>query len=229
MANSVDSHKGPKLKFIWVISLLLALIGIIMVIRRTVFLFPVLTNRFTPTVRVPGTPFFPEDGFVRNPLLTLVHILPAFLFLTLGLLQFVKGIRRKWPHFHRWNGRALLIVGQLIGITGIVMGFKMSIGGVSETAATTLFGFVFLFSLLKAFFHIRNKNIMLHREWMIRAFAIGLAVTTTRPIVGIFMATSPLTGLTPHDFFGTALWLGFTLHLIAAEFWINHTRPHRPS
>jgi hypothetical protein len=77
---------------------------------------------------------------------------------------------------------------------------------------------------MKAFFSIRAKNIALHREWMIRAYAIGMAVTTTRPIMGIFFATSPLTGLTPRDFFGAALWMGFTLHLIAAEVWINHTR-----
>jgi len=60
---------------------------------------------------------------------------------------------------------------------------------------------------------------------MIRAFAIGLAVATIRPIVGAFFATRMLTHLTPHDFFGTAFWLGFTMHLIAAEIWINYTRP----
>jgi len=30
--------------------------------------------------------------------------------------------------------------------------------------------------------------------------------------------------VTPHDFFGTAFWLGFTMHLIAAESWIDYTR-----
>jgi hypothetical protein len=57
---------------------------------------------------------------------------------------------------------------------------------------------------------------------MIRAFAIGLAVATVRPIVGMFFAFS---GLSPQEFFGFAFWIGFTLHLIAAEVWINYTRP----
>lgn len=100
----------------------------------------------------------------------------------------------------------------------------MAISGVSETAATTFFGILFLFSLVRAFVLIRQKKIEQHREWMIRAFAIGMAVTTTRPIVGIFLATSRFTGLTAHDFFGAALWIGFTLHLIIAEAWINRTR-----
>jgi len=154
----------------------------------------------------------------------MIHILPALLFAVSGLLQFVKRIRTKWPQFHRWNGRLVLFSGIIVGISGIIMGFRMAISGVGETAATTLFGILFLFSLSKAYVHIRRRQFALHREWMIRAYAIGMAVTTTRPIVGIFFATSALTGLGPRDFFGTALWLGFTIQLIAAEAWINRTR-----
>ena len=94
-----------------------------------------------------------------------------------------------------------------------------------ETAATTLFALVFLFALTKAFLHIRGREIAQHREWMIRAFAIGLAVATIRPIVGLFFAFSRITHQTPREFFGIAFWIGFTLHLIAAEAWINYTRP----
>jgi uncharacterized membrane protein YvlD (DUF360 family) len=106
------------------------------------------------------------------------------------------------------------------------MSFTMqSIGGVNQAAATILFGSYFLFALSKAFWHIRRREVTLHRQWMIRAFAIGLAVATIRPIVGIFFATSRFTGLTPTQFFGTAFWIGFVLHLIAAEVWIHSTLP----
>ena len=63
----------------------------------------------------------------------------------------------------------------------------------------------------------------LHREWMLRAFSVGLAVATIRPIIGIFFATSHVSGLAPHDFFGIAFWIGFTLQLMAAEAWIHAT------
>jgi hypothetical protein len=106
------------------------------------------------------------------------------------------------------------------------MSFGMpAIGGVNQAAATTLFAIFFLFALCKAFWHILRGEIVLHRQWMIRAFAVGLAVATIRPIVGIFFATSPLTGLTPHEFFGIAFWIGFVLHLIAAEAWVYLTQP----
>ena len=63
----------------------------------------------------------------------------------------------------------------------------------------------------------------LHREWMIRAFAVGLAVATIRPIIGIFFATNRISGMAPHEFFGIAFWIEFTLHLIVAEAWIHAT------
>jgi uncharacterized membrane protein len=220
----VTNLKEPKNKLVWIVAFFLAFIGIAMIVRRTFFLVPVLNGSYVPTPPPSGMPYFPEEGFVNNPLLTLLHILPALLFIVLGLLQFTKSVRAKYPTFHRWNGRVLLLLGAAIGISGIVMGFKMAISGISETAATIFFGTLFLFSLAKAFVLIRQGKIDLHREWMIRAFAIGMAVTTTRPIVGIFFATSRLTHLTPQDFFGTALWIGFTLHLIMAEVWINRTR-----
>jgi hypothetical protein len=110
----------------------------------------------------------------------------------------------------------------VIGVTALVMSFLMSIGGANETAATSFFAVIFLFALAKAFLHIRRREISQHRAWMIRTFVIGLAVATIRPMVGMFFA---LTDLSPQEFFGIAFWLGFTLHLIAAEVWINYTRP----
>jgi cbb3-type cytochrome oxidase subunit 3 len=101
------------------------------------------------------------------------------------------------------------------------MSYTMAIGGANETAATTLFAILFLFCLMKAYRHIRRKEVAQHREWMIRAFAIALGVATTRPIVGMFFAFRKLT---PREFFGTAFWLGFSLTLLAAEAWINFTR-----
>ena len=79
----------------------------------------------------------------------------------------------------------------------------------------------FLVALTQSLRHILRKETALHREWMLRAFAIGLAVAMIRPIVGMFFAFS---GLAPQAFFGTAFWIGFTLHLVAGEIWINYTR-----
>jgi uncharacterized membrane protein len=201
---------------LWGAVIILALIGLAAAARRMLVLSEVI-----PSFGPPQVPAF-DAGFARYPLLTLVHIVPGSLFMVLGPLQFVRRIRSRYISVHRWSGRVFVASGIIIGITALMMSFQMAIGGANETAATTFFAVLFLFALGKAFLHIRRREITPHREWMIRAFAIGLAVATVRPIVGLFFA---LSDLSPEEFFGIAFWLGFTLNLIAAEIWINYTRP----
>jgi uncharacterized membrane protein len=206
-------------RLLWLITLLLVVIGVTIVIRRILHLF----------APAPGQASFPgaaelDTGFARHPRQTMLHILLGLLFVVLGPLQFVRTLRDGKPGLHRWTGRIVLASGMVIGTTALVMSPQMAIGGANETAATMLFATIFLFALVRAYLYIRQGNFALHREWMIRAFAVGLAVTTVRPIVGAFFATSRITHLTPHDFFGTAFWLGFTIQSIAAEIWINYTR-----
>jgi uncharacterized membrane protein len=162
-----------------------------------------------------------DDIFARYPVLTLVHILPALLFIVIGPFQFSRKFRNQHWLWHKRMGRVFVLCGAIIGITGLVMSIAMpAIGGVNQAASTFLFAILFLIALYKAYYCIRQRQIALHREWMLRAYAIGLAVATIRPIVGIFFGVSRFTGLTPHEFFGTAFWIGFVLHLVLAETYI---------
>jgi uncharacterized membrane protein len=219
----------PNIRLIYTIVILLSLIGTAVVVRRTLNLVPILVNGYhapAPTTNSTIAQFRKmDDIFARYPVLTLIHILPALLFIAIGPFQFNKNIRNKYPKWHRRMGRVFLLCGVIIGITGFVMSIVMpAIGGVNQAASTVMFSLFFLYALYKAFGHIRKGNSILHREWMTRAYAIGLAVATIRPIIGVFFATSRFTGLTPHEFFGTGFWIGFVLHLIIAEAWINKTR-----
>ncbi len=208
---------GRTARTVWALTLLLCLIGAAAVTRRVVQIV-------APSPGLGGPAAALDAGFSRHAALTMSHIIPGLLFVILGPLQFLPTLRARRPVLHRWIGRVFLVSGLMIGCTALIMSPRMAIGGVNESAATMLFGVMFLFSLAKAYAAIRKRKVALHREWMIRAFAIGLAVAFIRPIVGIFFATSRLTHLTPHDFFGTAFWLGFSIQTLAAEVWINSTR-----
>jgi Predicted membrane protein (DUF2306) len=213
---------------VWGVVIFLAAIGTAVAVRRMVHVVPVVIRGY----RAPAAAANPalaqltalDDLFARYPILTLVHIVPGLLFMLLGPWQFSATIRARHLRWHRWNGRIFVGCGVVIGVSALVMSFAMpAIGGVNQAAATILFGAFFLFALGKAVWHVLRKEVALHREWMIRAFAVGLAVATIRPIIGIFFATSRVTGLTPHEFFGTAFWIGFTVQLMAAEAWIRWT------
>src|SRR6201997_3377533 len=203
-------------RFIWTGVILLAVIGVAAVARRTlVLLWPnVFSSKSSPAAVL-------DAGFARHLVLTLIHILPGGLFLVLAPLQFVRGIREKHLRVHRWMGRVLFGCGLVIGVSALIMSYTMNIGGPNETAATTLFAIVFLYCLVRALVLIRRKEVSRHRQWEIRAYAVSLGVATTRPIVGMFFA---FRRLTPHEFFGIAFWLGFTTTLMAAELWVDYTR-----
>src|SRR5229473_1636544 len=215
---------------LWGTVIFLALIGSAVAARRMVQLVPIAVRGYHPPA-VTSNPVAAQfasldDLFARYPILTLVHIVPGLLFMVLGPLQFSSAIRARHLQWHRWSGRIFVSCGVVIGISALVMSFGMpAIGGINQAAATTLFATFFLFALCKAFWHIRKREVALHREWMIRAFSVGLAVATIRPIIGMFFATSRFSGLMPYEFFGIAFWIGFVLHLIVAEAWIRTTVP----
>ena len=168
----------------------------------------------------------PNDAFgvryVQHPWVALLHMVPGLLFLTLAPLQFVARIRQRRIGLHRGLGRMLAICAAISGLFALVVNFRFpAFGGISTQAATVFFGSVFLFSLTKAIRHIRRKEVRLHREWMIRTFALAMGVASIRVFIGLFTALSEL-GL--EEVFGASFWLGFGVNLLVAEVWINHTR-----
>src|SRR6266436_1334818 len=186
---------------LWSAVIFLALIGSAVALRRMVHLVPIVAGGYHPAA-VSSNPVAAQfaaldDLFAHYPILTLVHIVPGLLFMLLGPLQFSSTIRARHLRWHRWSGRIFVVCGVVIGISALVMTLSMpAIDGFNQAAATTLFATFFLFALCKAFWYIRRREIPPHREWMIRAFSIGIAVATIRPIVGTFFATSRFSGLT---------------------------------
>jgi hypothetical protein len=207
-------------RLLWVLTAILVLIGIAIVVRRLLFLSAL--RNYVPGVTQSRSPV-PDAGFAEHPLLTFIHIVPGLLFMLLAPLQLSKKIRSQYPNFQRVAGSIVLACGLIIGCTALVMGFIMAIGGITETLAVAVFGTAFLFSIIKAWIYLRKREMALYRQWMIRVVAIGLAVSTTRPVVALFFATSRLTGLTVQQYFGVAFWIAFTLHVIVAETWIRYT------
>jgi hypothetical protein len=86
----------------------------------------------------------------------------------------------------------------VIGISALPLSVH-PLGGVVEGIATLFFGFFFLLSLSKSWWHIWNGRAEFYREWVTRMVAIALGVAATRPscddLMGLFFATRPLTGL----------------------------------
>lgn len=56
-----------------------------------------------------------------------------------------------------------------------------SVRGIGEGSATLSFGCFFLFSLGRAWWHIRNRRVELHREWATRMWPLRWALPPPGP------------------------------------------------
>lgn len=218
MLQSIESLASDnRRRRVWIVFLLLCVIGAAAAVRRVVALGTPLAG---------SSPFAGLDAhFVARARPTLLHIVPSLLFVLIVPLQFVSRLRQRYPDIHRWMGRMILSLGLLLGISALWLS-RSPVGGAVEAMATIAYGSLFLFSLGRAWWHIRKRRVDLHREWVIRMVSIALGVATTRPIIAIFLATSRLTGLLPEQVFGPAMWLGFTATYSVGEAWIRRTRAH---
>jgi uncharacterized membrane protein len=159
-----------------------------------------------------------DRRFVAQPWLAYVHIAPGIVYLLLAPLQLAYRFRSRHYDIHRKLGRVLATLAIISGVFALIFGALFSFGGLPEASATIVFGLWFLACLVLAVRAIRRDDIVHHRRWMIRAFAIAIGVGTIR----IWLALFQVAGLL--DFpssFGPAFWISFSIHVLVAELWLR--------
>ena len=166
-----------------------------------------------------------DARYGQHVAMTIFHVIPGILFATLGPLQFVRRIRAGKPWLHRWSGRLLVAAGTVIAISGLGLGFTTALayGGWAETAPIVVFAPLFFLALLRGVAHIRRGEVAQHREWMIRAFSLGIAAGTVR-IISFAVALNHSARQAPRTIISFLFWAGFLLSLAVGETWIRYTR-----
>jgi uncharacterized membrane protein len=158
---------------------------------------PVASGAFRLTQLTGGATVTPANArFFASPLPVTVHIVSASLFAVLGSFQFATGLRRRWPGWHRWAGRLLVVCGLLVGLSGLwmVLFYPHPVGdGLFLSAQRLLFGSAMIVSIVLAYVAIRRGKVTRHRAWMMRGYAIGLGAGTQALVlmVGEMIAGKP--------------------------------------
>src|SRR5260370_33534662 len=124
------SPNRALVRFLWTAVIFLAFIGLAVATRRTIVLLKpeTFSSANNPAVQL-------DAHFANHTTLTLMHILPAMLFMVLGPLQFVGSLRSKYPQIHRWSGRIFLTASAAAGVSGRTMAVGERIGGAADEAA----------------------------------------------------------------------------------------------
>jgi hypothetical protein len=157
--------------------------------------------------------------FASHASLTLVHIIPALIFVLAVPFYYMRRFAHS-PRVYRFIERILFLLGSIVGTTAYAMSTH-AVGGWLERSAVLFFNSLFLYALCRSFLYSLHHGRTLTRRWMTRAIGILLGIATTRPVMGVFFATSSLTHLQPKDFFGIAFWIGFSLNTLLVELWLR--------
>jgi uncharacterized membrane protein len=165
------------------------------------------------------------------------HGLAAITALFLGPLQFSDRLRRNLPR-HRLIGR--IYVGAVaaaipVGLTIETIKIVHGVAPPRLLVATSGYGLVFGLATTMGFLMARRRNIVSHRRWMTRSYAIALVFLTGRVVDATpwlsKIAAAPSDLLESHHV--SDLWMYIVLSLFAAEVVIrceallNRPRPPR--
>jgi hypothetical protein len=158
-----------------------------------------------------------DAAFSAHAALTAMHIVPAAIFVILAACILPRRSRNQWLE------RLFFAFGAITGVTAYAMS-AYAIGGWMEQSAVFVFTTWFLFSLGRAYWLRLHGAQAGQREWMTRAAGVLLGIATTRPVIGVFFATSTRTHLGPNQFFGIAFWIGFVINTVVVELWLHSKR-----
>jgi hypothetical protein len=208
-SNSRDLVTGRSATPVWLVTgfWVSIAISVAVVVRRLVAIVH-------PPQSGPAQMAALDAAFASHAALTIAHIVPAMAFVLLTPFVFLRRTGAAWAE------RLLFPLGAVVGVTAYAMS-TYSIGGWVERSAVLIFNSLFLFSLARANGYMRRGEYLLKRRWLMRAVGILLGIATTRPVMGIFFATSRWTHLEPRQFFGIAFWIGFSINTIAVELWLR--------
>lgn len=167
--------------------------------------------------------------FFAAPVPVVVHIISATLYLTLGAFQFVPGLRRRRPAWHRMAGRILVPAGLASALSGLWMTlfYPRPVGdGVSLTPLRLVFGTAMVAAIVLGFAAIRRRDIPHHRAWMMRGYAIGLGAGTQAftHLPWLLLVGTPGEGAR-----FVLMALGWLINLAVAEWIIRRPSVRRPA
>lgn len=160
-----------------------------------------------------------RESFLARPWGIFPHVFVGGIALVLGPFQFRRSLLLRNRPLHRRLGLTYVICSAMTGVSGLYMAV-WSYGGLITHLGFGTMGFLTFVTALKAYFHIRAREVAVHRAWMIRNYAILFGAVTLRiwlPLMAIGMKEFE----TPYLIVS---WLSWVPNLIWAEWYLRRSR-----
>lgn len=151
-----------------------------------------------------------------------IHILAGAICILTALVQFSRIVLKKVRSIHIWSGRIYVFVVLFLGApTGLYMSFFAK-GSIWERILFMFMACFWFISTLKGLREILEKNILAHKNWMIRSYAMALTAVTFRVYHLVFY----LMGWDHLKNYEISLWISVIGNLLVAE-WIIFSKSKR--
>ena len=159
-------------------------------------------------------PYWPRRGWL------FLHMNGGALALLMGPWQFWSGLRQRNLTIHRWTGRLYLlgVCAGIVGAIGLSLTTTFDWGVVNGIRALAIAWFA---TTGMAYYTIRKRLIVLHKEWMIRSYIVTFAFVTFR----FLQDYTPLSRVRPlGDRDTTIAWACWVVPLAVCEMYFQWKR-----
>ena len=196
-----------------ILALMLFLATFIPIISAPLRMFQIITDQL------------PADAIRFNavPWALFLHSLGGMIFGLLGPIQFSGAVKNRFGKFHRISGRIFVVAGMMLALSALRLLVEFPNGSTWVlVTARAVAGLGLMATLTLALTAIMNRNIAQHRNWMIRAYAIGMGAAT---IAFIQLPIFLIRGKALEGYFADSLFvLSWIINLTIAELVIRHVR-----
>lgn len=170
---------------------------------------------------VVGAPMYPSnlaDSFLARPWGIYPHVLFGSVAVGLGALQFNRWILTRYRALHRALGTIYVASSVIVGIAGLYMSFY-AFGGVVTHLGFGGLAVLLLATTARAYTAARARTIALHRQWMLRSYALLFGAVTLRiELPLLIMAFGEFTPA-----YQVVSWLSWVPNILWAEWYIRRT------
>ena len=160
----------------------------------------------------------PQDSqrLTATPVWHFMHVLGGATFGILGPLQFSRVLTHRYGLLHRVMGRVFVAAGAVISLSSLSLLWHFpDTYSVAMNSGRLLFGIALGLALAMAMQAIYKRDIIRHRNWMIRAYAIGIGATA---VTMVFFPIYVITGQPPTGLVADIAFLGsWTACIVFAE------------
>jgi Predicted membrane protein (DUF2306) len=158
--------------------------------------------------------------FARTPVAVAAHIGGGLVAIILGAFQVNSRLRDRFLPVHRRLGQLYLLAVIVSGAAGFFLALR-SFGGLVTHFGFGLMAVCWAGATLNAYRHIRRRELLAHRAWMLRSYSLTLAALTLR----IYLPLSQAIGIEFEPAYQAISWLCWVPNLLVVEWFMLSRRP----